>query len=98
MRLCEVTSAAVNRSEAKAKRFRPPWCSNLAQVEFRPAPKSDPLHGRQEKAQKVMMLRDSSNKTMRDVYGQVVLGKKITAEEGMQKSCLQEVVGRGQTG
>lgn len=77
------------------------FSSNPVQVEFTPATPKITLGYRQEEARKVMMLKDSSNKSVKDMHAQVVIGRKWIAEEEVQRMVsrlqYQEVEGSVQT-
>lgn len=107
LKLCEVTSSAVSRMEGKANSFIRKW-SGLLQC-FLAATlyrwnslhlplKSITLAYRQQEARELMMLKDSSNKSVKDMHAQVVIGRKWMAEEERQRMVsrlqYQEVEGR----
>ncbi len=109
LKLCEVTSSAVSRMEAKANSFIRKWLSlprcfstaglygwNSLQLPL----KSITLGYRQEKARLVMELRDSSDRAVADVNARVETGRKWRAKEEVQKmERLQhkQIVGMVQT-
>ncbi len=110
LKLCEVTSSAVSRMEAKANSFIRKWLSlprcfstaglygwNSLQLPL----KSITLGYRQEKARLVMELRDSSDRAVADVNARVETGRKWRAKEEVQKmERLQhkQIVGMVQAG
>ncbi|XP_074530869.1 LOW QUALITY PROTEIN: interferon-induced very large GTPase 1-like [Halichoeres trimaculatus] len=111
LKLCEVTSSAVSKMDAKASSFIRKWLGlprchssaslygkNILQLPL----KSITVGYRQEKARLVMELRDSSDETVRDMKARVVTGRKWKAQEEVQKAVgrlqHQEVVGKVQTG
>ena len=111
LKLCEVTSSAVSRMEAKANSFIRKWlglprCFSAAGLYGRNSLqlplKSITLGYRQEKARLVMELRDSADRTVAEANARVATGRKWRAEEEVQKVMgrlqHQEVVGRVQTG
>ncbi|CAJ1057413.1 PREDICTED: uncharacterized protein LOC107738138 [Xyrichtys novacula] len=111
LKLCEVTSSAVSRMEAKANSFIRKWlglprCFSAAGLYGRNSLqlplKSITLGYRQEKARLVMELRDSSDRTVAEANARVATGRKWKAVDEVQKVMgrlqHQEVVGRVQTG
>ncbi|CAJ1071391.1 PREDICTED: uncharacterized protein LOC107738138 [Xyrichtys novacula] len=106
LKLCEVTSSAVSRMEAKANSFIRKWlglprCFSAAGLYGRNSLQL-PLGYRQEKARLVMELRDSSDRTVAEANARVATGRKWKAVDEVQKVMgrlqHQEVVGRVQTG
>ncbi len=98
LKLCEVTSSAVSRMEAKANCFIRkwlglPWCFSAAGLygwnSLQLPLKSITLGYKQEKARLVMELRDSSDRAEADVNSRVETGRKWRAKEEVQK-----VIGR----
>ncbi|KAJ8393342.1 hypothetical protein AAFF_G00062430 [Aldrovandia affinis] len=94
LKLCEVTSSAVSRMEAKANSFICKWlglprCFSAAGLYGRNSLqlplKSITLGYRQEKARLVMDLRDSSDRTVKEANARVATGRKWRAEEEVQK-------------
>ncbi len=94
LKLCEVTSSAVSRMEAKANSFIRkwlglPWCFSAAGMygwnSLQLPLKSITLGYRQEKATLVMELRDSSDRAVADVNARVETGRKWRAKEEVQK-------------
>ncbi len=111
LKLCEVTSSAVSRMDAKANSTIRKWlglprCFSAAGLYGRNSLqlplKSITAGYRQEKARLVMELRDSSDEAVKNVHARVATGRKWRAEEEVQKAVSrlqhQEVVGRVQTG
>ncbi len=111
LKLCEVTSSAVSRMEAKANSFIRkwlglPWCFSAAGMygwnSLQLPLKSITLGYKQEKARLVMELRDSSDRAVADVNARVETGRKWRANEEVQKMMgrLQhkQIVGMVQTG
>ena len=111
LKLCEVTSSAVSRMEAKANSFIRKWlglprCFSAAGLygwnSLQLPLKSITLGYRQEKARLVMELRDSSDSTVADANARVETGRKWKAQEEVEKVMgrlqHQEVVGMVQTG
>lgn len=96
LKLSNITSAAVGRMEAKANTFIRKWlglprCFSAAGL-YR---KSITLGYRQEKAQLVQELRESSDVAVKDQHARVVTGRKWRAEVQQAVSRLQhrEVMG-----
>lgn len=111
LKLCEVTSSAVSRMEAKANSFIRkwlglPWCFSAAvlygQNSLQLPMKSITLGYRQEKARLVMKVGGSLDRTVAEANARVATGRKWRAVEEVQKAMgrlqHQEVVGRVQTG
>ena len=111
LKLCEVTSSAVSKMDAKTSSFIRKWLGlprghssaslygkNTLQLPL----KSITIGYRQEKARLVMELRESTDETVRDMEARVLTGRKWRAEEEVQKAVgrlqHQEMVGRVQTG
>ncbi len=111
LKLCEVTSSAVSRMEAKANSFIRKWlgqpqCFSAAGLyglnSLQLPLKSITLGYRQEKARLVMELRDSSDRAVADVNTRVDTGRKWRANEEVQKVMgrlsHKQIVGMVQTG
>ncbi|KAI7794830.1 polyprotein [Triplophysa rosa] len=98
LNLCEVTSSAVRRMEAKANSFIRKWlglpqCFSVAGLygwnSLQLALKSITLGYRQEKARLVMELCESSDRAVADANARVKTGRKWRDKEDLQK-----VIGR----
>ncbi len=111
LKLCEVTSSAVSRMEAKANSFIRKWlglprCFSAAGLygwnSLQLPLKSITLGYRQEKARLVMELRDSSDRAVADADARVETGRKWRAKEEVQKMMgrlqHQQIVGMVQIG
>ncbi|KAL7388165.1 hypothetical protein ABVT39_008471 [Epinephelus coioides] len=111
LKLCEVTSSAVSRMEAKTNSFIRKWLGlprclssvSLYGKNTLQLPLKSIITGfRQEKVRLVMELRDSTDEMVRDMNTRVVTGSKWRAEEEVKKVVgrlqHQEVVGRVQSG
>ncbi len=111
LKLCEVTSSAVSRMEAKTNSFIHKWlglprCFSAAGLygwnSLQLPLKSITLGYKQEKARLMMELRDSSDRAVADVNARVETGRKWRAKEEVQKVMgrLQhnQIVGMVQTG
>ncbi len=111
LKLCEVTSSAVSRMEAKANSFIRKWlglprCFSAAGLygwnSLQLPLKSITLGYRQEKARLVMELRDSSDRAVADADARVETGRKWRAKEEVQKVMgrlqHQQIVGMVQIG
>ncbi len=111
LQLCEVTSSAVSRMEAKANSFIRKWpgqpqCFSAAGLyglnSLQLPLKSITLGYREEKARLVMELRGSSDRAVADVNARVDTGRKWRAKEEVQKVMgrlsHKQIVGMVQTG